>query len=105
MIETLEKLISQYQHLGIVKAEELLLHPKDAIRLTDELEQKGILILGVDPWFYIGKKIAEDPRSLDLSEITDAKISVRLAREFISNRLPEGTAFVSFVLEEDQTFL
>ncbi|MFB2879720.1 hypothetical protein [Floridanema aerugineum] len=105
MIETLERLISKYHNLGIIKAEELLLSPKDAISLANELEQRGILILGVDLWYYIDDKIAEDTRSLDLSEVTDVKTSARLAREFISDRLPKRTAFVSFVLEEDQSFL
>ncbi|MBD2004234.1 MULTISPECIES: hypothetical protein [Cyanophyceae] len=105
MIATLEKLIDKYQPLGIIKAEELLLRPEHAVLLAYELEQRGILILGVDLWYYIGDKIAEDPGALDLSEITDVKISARLAREFITNRLPSRIAFVSFVLEEDKTFL
>ena len=101
MLETLKKLIDKYYTLAMVKADELLLHPTDALRLADELEQKGILILGVDIWYYIGDRIAEDPGSLDLTEITNVKVSVKLTREFITTHLPEKTAFVSFILEED----
>ena len=104
MIEVLEKLIDKYHPLGIVKAEELLLPPKDAVNLVNELEQKGILILGVDIWYFIDNKIAEDPSSLDLSQIKDVKTSARLVKEFITNHLPERTAFVSFVLEDDRIF-
>jgi hypothetical protein len=104
MIDTLKKIIDKYYNLGIVKAGELLLSPVDAIRLADELEQRGILILGVDLWYYIGNKIAEDPGSLDLSEITNVKDSAKLAIEFIQKHLPEKTEFVSFVLEEDRIF-
>lgn len=101
MLETLKKVIDKYHTLGMVKADELLLRPTDALRLADELEQRGILILGVDIWYYIGDQIAEDPGSLDLSEITNVKVSAKLTREFITTHLPEKTAFVSFVLEED----
>lgn len=104
MIDTLKKIIDKYYNLGIVKAGELLLSPVDAIRLADELEQRGILILGVDLWYYIGNKIAENPGSLDLSEITNVKDSAKLAIEFIQKHLPEKTEFVSFVLEEDRIF-
>ena len=101
MLETLKKVIDKYHTLGIVKADELLLRPTDALRLADELEQKGILILGLDIWYYIGDQVAEDPGSLDLSEITNVTVSAKLSREFITSHLPEKTAFVSFVLEED----
>lgn len=104
MIEALEQLIDRYHPLGIVKAEELLLHPEDAVSLANELEKKGILILGVDFWYYIDNKIVENPSSLDLSEIKNVKTSARLVEEFITNQLPEKTAFVSFVLEEDRIF-
>jgi phosphotransacetylase len=104
MIEALEQLIDKYHHLGIIKAQELLLHPEDAVSLANELEKKKILILGVDLWYYIDNKIVEDPSSLDLSEIKNAKTSARLVKEFITNQLPERTAFVSFVLEEDRIF-
>ncbi|MBC6424829.1 MAG: hypothetical protein GDA48_12135 [Hormoscilla sp. GM102CHS1] len=52
MIAVLEQPLDKYHHLGIVKAGELLLLPADAISLADELEQMGILILGVDLWYY-----------------------------------------------------
>ncbi|MEQ8754544.1 MAG: hypothetical protein RID09_13660 [Coleofasciculus sp. G1-WW12-02] len=104
MIETLRSIIDNYHNLGIVKAGELLLRPVDAVKLADELEKNGILILGVDLWYYIGNKIAEDPGSLELSDISDVKDNARVAKEFIKNKLPERTEFVSFILEEDQTF-
>ncbi|CBN56717.1 MULTISPECIES: hypothetical protein [Kamptonema] len=56
MLETLKKVIDKYHTLGMVKADELLLRPTDALRLADELEQRGILILGVDIWYYSNPK-------------------------------------------------
>jgi hypothetical protein len=56
--------------------------------------------LGVNLWCYVDNQIAEDPGSLDLSEIDDYQESVSIAKRFISQHLPEGTAFVSFVLDE-----
>lgn len=99
MIAVLEQPIDKYHHLGIVKAGELLLGPADAINLVDELEQMGMLILGVDLWYYIGQEIAEDPGSLDLSQGTDVKNNAAIARYFIANKLPSRIAFVSLVWE------
>jgi len=94
------KLIDKDETRGIIKAGELLLTPTDALEFIEKIEQRGILILGVDLWCYIGDQIAEDPNSLDLSEIDNHRGSVAIAREFITHHLPEGTAFVSFVVEE-----
>ena len=51
-------------------------------------------------WCYVDNKIAENPGSLDLSEIDNPQKSVFVAKKFITQYLPEGTAFVSFVLDE-----
>jgi hypothetical protein len=94
------KLIDQYQETGIIKAGELLLSPADALEFIKEIAEREILILGVNLWCYVDNQIAEDPGSLDLSEIDDYQESVSIAKKFISQHLPEGTAFVSFVLDE-----
>jgi len=94
------KLIDKYQATGIIKAGELLLSPPDALEFIKEIAERGILILGVNLWCYIDNRIAEDPGSLDLSEIDDPQESVLIAKKFISQNLPEGSAFVSFVLDE-----
>ncbi|MBS3030638.1 MAG: hypothetical protein HCA25_27370 [Dolichospermum sp. DET50] len=57
-------------------------------------------VLGVDLWYYINDQISEDPGSLDLSEIDDSQQSVSIAKQFITHNLPEGTAFVSLVLND-----
>lgn len=95
------KLLDQYQKLGIVKAGELLLNPQDAVNLAEEIAEKGILILGVDIWYYLGDQIVEDPSSLDLSDISDAKISAEISKKFITTQLPENIVYVSFVLDEE----
>lgn len=95
------KLLDQYQKLGIIKAGELLLTPQDAVNLVEEIAQKDILILGVDIWYYLGDRIVEDPSSLDLSDISDAKINAEIAKNFITTQLPENIVYVSFVLDEE----
>lgn len=94
-------LLDQYQKLGIIKAGELLLTPQDAVNLAEEISRKGILILGVDIWYDLDDKIVEDPSSLDLSDISDAKISAEIAKNFITTKLPKNITYVSFVLDEE----
>lgn len=94
------QLIDKYQTSGIIKAGELLLIPADAFKFIQEIEEREILILGIDLWCYIDGQIAENPASLDLSEIDDFQKSVSIAKQFITDHLPEDTAFISFVLDE-----
>ncbi|MGM3308102.1 hypothetical protein ACSQ6I_19355 [Anabaena sp. WFMT] len=94
------KLIDEYQKTGFIKAGELLLTPTHALDFIKEIESRDILILGVNLWCYFNDQIAEDPGSLDLSEIDNIPESVSIAKQFITHNLPEGTAFVSFVLDE-----
>jgi hypothetical protein len=101
MKSKLGELVIKYKNIGILKAGEILLHPDKAVQCLDELEQIGIRILGVDLWYYVGDRIVEDPGSLDLSEIEDAKASTSIARRFITSQLPDRATFVSFVFAED----
>jgi hypothetical protein len=94
------KLIDKYQKTGFIKAGELLLTPANALEFINEIAERDILILGVDLWYYINDQISEEPGSLDLSEIDDTRQSVSIAKQFITHNLPEGTAFVSLVLDE-----
>jgi hypothetical protein len=100
MTNTVELLLKKYYPLNILKAGELLLQPTDAILIINDLEQIGILILGVDLWYNQGLNLVEDPNSLDLSEICDITQNAYHAREFISHHLPKRTAWVSLVFSE-----
>ena len=108
MIKVLKQVMNKYERFGTWKAGELLLRPEDALSLANELEEMEIVIFGVDVWYYVVKQIVEDPGSLDISDITDGdnrvRASAKAAREFIKNKLPEGTAFVSFIMEEDNQY-
>lgn len=95
------KLLDKYQELGIIKAGELLLSPQNAVNLVEEIAQKSIPILGVDLWYYWGDQIVEDPSSLDLSNISDAKISAEVAKKFIMSQLPENIVYVSLILDDE----
>lgn len=94
-------ILNKYQKLGIIKAGELLLTPKDALNLIEELSQKGILLLGVDTWKCLNDNIVEDPNSLDLSNVSDPKNSSEIAKRFILNQLSESIVYVSLVLDDE----
>ncbi len=95
------KIVDQYQQLGIIKAGERLFTPSDALNFLRKIEQKGQSILGVDLWCYMGEQLVEDPSSLDLSDINDPHESITISKRFITYSLPQGTTFVSFVLDEE----
>lgn len=103
MIKTFESLLKKYHSLGILKAGELLLQPTDAILAVNDLKQLGILILGVDLWYNQGSDLAEDPNSLDLSDVNDVIQNADSAREFITHHLPKRTTWVSLVYFEEST--
>jgi len=103
MIKKLESLLKKYEHLGILKAGELLLPPTDAIDVINDLGQLGILILGVDLWYSQGLNLAEDPNSLDLSDVNDVIQNAHYAKEFITHHLPKRTTWVSLVCFEEST--
>jgi hypothetical protein len=69
------------------------------MRAICQTEMHPIQVLGVDLWYDVGCQIVEDPGSLDLSEIEDAKASTQIARQFIISQLLDRTAFV---LAEDR---
>ena len=97
MLEVVDRVIDKYRHQGIIKAGELLLPPADAMDLLSDLEAQAVSILGVDCWYYADRDLAEDPNSLDLSELEDSSISANIARDFILNKLSAKTAFVSLI--------
>jgi hypothetical protein len=103
MIKTFESPLKKYHSLGILKAGELLLQPTDAILAINDMEQLGILILGVDLWYNQGSDLAEDPNSLDLSDVDDVSQNADSAREFITHHLPKRTTWVSLVYFEEST--
>jgi hypothetical protein len=103
-------LMRSYQPKGIVLGGELLLKPKDALDLIDELEAIGIAIWGIDTWFYwepdTKQRLAEDVgRDINVPDAIMAspeaiKMSASMARDFIQHHLTERTAYVS-VFPED----
>ncbi|MDB9313403.1 hypothetical protein PN462_09870 [Spirulina sp. CS-785/01] len=99
-METTQTLIHKYKEIGFWKAGELLLKPKNALQLITELEQRRIQIFGVDLWYLQENGIVEDPNSLDLSSITDAKESAKIAKDFIQFHLPQWVIFVSLVIDD-----
>jgi len=66
-IET-EQLSAHRGSTAVMKAGEMLLQPRAALSLIEELERAGVLILGVDVWYDVDGEIAQNLSSLDLSE-------------------------------------
>jgi len=83
-----------------MKAGEMLLQPRAALSLIEELERAGVLILGVDVWYDVDGEIAQSLSSLDLSNSRDRRCNATQAQSFIESSLPEGTVFVSLVFDE-----
>lgn len=101
-IET-EQLLANRSSTAVMKAGEMLLQPRAALSLVNELERAGTLILGVDVWYDADGEIAQSLSSLDLSESRDMCRNATQAKSFIESDLPEGTAFVSLVYDESTT--
>lgn len=95
-----ERLLASYSSSAIMKAGEVLLQPRAALTLVDELERAAALILGVDVWYCVDGEIAQSLSSLDLSGSGDIHRNAVAAKSFIEGDLPEGTAFVSLVVDE-----
>ena len=102
-VET-ERVLARYGPAAVMKAGELLLQPRAALSLVDELERAGTLILGVDVWYDADGEIAQSLSSLDLSESRDICCNATQAKSFIESSLPEGTAFISLVFDESATY-
>ena len=105
----LAALFGKYEPLGQWEAGELVLRPADALRFADDIHSLGgVGIVGVDVWYYVPAGLCEDICGLDSSQLwadpdNALELSIRAAKEFISDRLPHHIDLVSFVLTEDET--
>src|SRR5260221_5231721 len=95
-IENLRQLLATYKSSGIVKGSELLLPPKDAIRLLDDLVKIDIAVMGTDGWHYVNREkgwIVQDLAvdfSVDellLGQLDSAQKTVVAAKQFLSTQL------------------
>lgn len=104
MSSPLFKILDTYLTKGLIKAGELLLRPRDALFLADDLQRLGVSILGVDIWYQVDGAIAEDPNGLDLSYMTDrddaVEASTAAAKNYIERQLSDRIEFVSFVIDD-----
>ena len=109
MKEKLIALMEQYKSQGLVKGSHLLLPPDNALKLVDELEGLGVVILGVSGWYYVRpndpKWLAED-RTLDMYIGDDVfhgdnpvHEGAAKVKNFIENHLHETTPFVILTLD------
>ena len=107
MDEQLLKLLKNSYPKGVIKGNEFLLPPDDALRLIDVIEQAGIPILGVTCWYYGGPEgqlLGED-LNIELSinaDILTSKNAVsesaRLTRVFLKTELLDYHTFVEIWL-------
>jgi hypothetical protein len=49
----------------------------------------------------LGDRIVEVPISLDLSNISDAKIAAEVAKKLLMNQPPENIVYVSLILDDE----
>jgi len=97
----IQKLIYQYQTIGVMEAGELLLRPEDALQFVYELEKIGVELLGVDLWYQLGDSIVQDLSSMDLSSYAMNKENrlheKTLAVERLIKHIPDNIVYLSFV--------
>ena len=109
MSEVYQQLIKKYRKIGIKKGVELLLLPKYAIMLTDELVEIGIRVLGCDCWRYADIEEKDTKRILeivgggvivDLPEDSSIVDDANFVKRFITENLPKDADFVSLIYDE-----
>lgn len=97
--DILRDLESRYEGRGIRSGRMLLLKPADARKMAEEAGRFGIGILGPEYWFAPGNEYYPSP---DYSYMLDAddfvQRSVHQAKQDIRDALPDGVAWISFVL-------
>jgi hypothetical protein len=107
-----DKLVSvlrKYYAVSVYKGGDILLEPRDALSLAEDLKSINIPIMGITGWYYVGaaqeRKLAED-MSVDYYVgdnvwfgTNRVEESVKLIKEFIKNRLPSRTGLISLDLD------
>ena len=105
--QQLRGLIQRYRPLGIVKGNELLLSPKDALYFANDLKAIDISIMGVDGWHFVDKSKGWIVQDLTVEFGVDEDIlqmenasekSVEQVTKFLE-QLEERIDFVSFILD------
>jgi hypothetical protein len=95
----LHDLESRYEGRGIRSGQMLLMKPADALEFAEEAGQLGIGILGPEFWYTPHNEYYPAP---DYGYMLDAgdfvRKSVQQAKSDIIHALPDGVAWVSFVL-------
>jgi hypothetical protein len=103
--EKINELDKKYNSAVVIKGDELLLKPCDALKYLQEIEKMKIGVLGVNVWYTINGLYAEDLSGLDLSSIMNQQDwihnSIQYAKKFISEQLLPKIEFVSFVFNVD----
>lgn len=97
--DLLRELESRYGDRGIRSGRMLLLRPEDALNFLEEASQSGIGVLGPEYWFAPSNEYYPSPdysRMLDGDDFVGN--SVRQAKYDVLEALPDGIAWVSFVL-------
>lgn len=103
------QLIRQYLDIGILKGTEILLSPKLALKMANELRELGIPLMGITGWYLLKEgEIVEDldvdyyvGDEIFLSENAVAE-SHDAVKTYLLNRLPETATYISLDLNIPQ---
>lgn len=95
--------LREYQSLGIAYGSEVLLDHQQALRFLDDCVKANLVILGMDFYRGAGDSIMPVEASADYSSLSEGPEavarSVQAAKKLINDGLPDGAAYVSFVVE------
>ena len=72
--------------------------PPEPLRLVDDLESLGVVIYGVDAWYFVESGVVELPGGL-ATEGSNVSANAAAARDYISSELPDGIDLVSLAFE------
>ena len=98
-------IIEKHRSIGIVKGKELLFKHKDALRLLDDCERRGAIVVGMSFFKnhdgHVVEMVGNDADYSSLVEQEDAATkTVHEAKELLRDRLPDSADWVSFDLTE-----
>lgn len=107
-MKTEEQLIEKYRPVGRMSGYELLLHQPDALRFIEDCKRERLVIVGLN--FFEDRKgdRVTQVNSTNWRRPWDSPNPVedtaKEAMDLIGDGLPDNADWVSFVLEEEETF-
>ncbi len=105
---SLNQIIGKYSLLSYYPEGDVVLEPKAALSMLEELKDLEVGILGVDTWIEKNGNIVQDIYQLDLSDLCNQVNGViksyRYSEQFIKSDLDQAVKYVSLVIDEEKKY-